>query len=187
MRISVDPASDVGVGNYVATALFELPSSQMNELVNSDVDSSVDDFVQWTAQKSKLYRFDLSAVSETAAVAVKLTIYDAHTRVAKMTMVVRDGGAKSTLLWLQQGDYILRFTAIAAADATADATVIQYTLLADGISDDQDEDPYGLDEDDFTYDYVQPDQSGLYYQEPCLLYTSPSPRDQRGSRMPSSA
>ena len=29
-----------------------------------------------------------------------------------------------------------------------------------------------------------------YYQKwefPCLLYTSPSPRDQRGSRMPSSA
>ena len=25
------------------------------------------------------------------------------------------------------------------------------------------------------------------YSEPCLLYTSPSPRDQRGSRMPSSA
>ena len=24
-------------------------------------------------------------------------------------------------------------------------------------------------------------------EEPCLLYTSPSPRDQRGSRMPSSA
>ena len=28
-------------------------------------------------------------------------------------------------------------------------------------------------------------QSGLGYY--CLLYTSPSPRDQRGSRMPSSA
>ena len=26
-----------------------------------------------------------------------------------------------------------------------------------------------------------------YYVYPCLLYTSPSPRDQRGSRMPSSA
>ena len=26
-----------------------------------------------------------------------------------------------------------------------------------------------------------------YEQEACLLYTSPSPRDQRGSRMPSSA
>ena len=26
-----------------------------------------------------------------------------------------------------------------------------------------------------------------YYAYPCLLYTSPSPRDQRGSRMPSSA
>ena len=26
-----------------------------------------------------------------------------------------------------------------------------------------------------------------YWRNPCLLYTSPSPRDQRGSRMPSSA
>ena len=33
-------------------------------------------------------------------------------------------------------------------------------------------------------------QASFYSQEinkPCLLYTSPSPRDQRGSRMPSSA
>ena len=29
--------------------------------------------------------------------------------------------------------------------------------------------------------------SQLYIFNPCLLYTSPSPRDQRGSRMPSSA
>ena len=28
---------------------------------------------------------------------------------------------------------------------------------------------------------------GLSHAETCLLYTSPSPRDQRGSRMPSSA
>ena len=28
---------------------------------------------------------------------------------------------------------------------------------------------------------------GMYKSEACLLYTSPSPRDQRGSRMPSSA
>ena len=27
----------------------------------------------------------------------------------------------------------------------------------------------------------------FYKTTPCLLYTSPSPRDQRGSRMPSSA
>ena len=27
----------------------------------------------------------------------------------------------------------------------------------------------------------------IHYPFPCLLYTSPSPRDQRGSRMPSSA
>ena len=33
------------------------------------------------------------------------------------------------------------------------------------------------------YDYYQPEA----YVPSCLLYTSPSPRDQRGSRMPSSA
>ena len=31
------------------------------------------------------------------------------------------------------------------------------------------------------------DESGNYSLMVCLLYTSPSPRDQRGSRMPSSA
>ena len=31
------------------------------------------------------------------------------------------------------------------------------------------------------------DERGLYENEPCLLYTSPSPRDKRQSRMPSSA
>ena len=30
-----------------------------------------------------------------------------------------------------------------------------------------------------------PETEGMYFS--CLLYTSPSPRDQRGSRMPSSA
>ena len=35
---------------------------------------------------------------------------------------------------------------------------------------------------------IDPELAGKYrFDEPCLLYTSPSPRDQRGSRMPSSA
>ena len=34
----------------------------------------------------------------------------------------------------------------------------------------------------FTFRHIKPSQ-----KNPCLLYTSPSPRDQRGSRMPSSA
>ena len=41
-------------------------------------------------------------------------------------------------------------------------------------------------------DHIDPDLSWLpsgnaRWVNPCLLYTSPSPRDQRGSRMPSSA
>ena len=31
------------------------------------------------------------------------------------------------------------------------------------------------------------DQNAIIYDSPCLLYTSPSPRDKRQSRMPSSA
>ena len=55
--------------------------------------------------------------------------------------------------------------------------------------------------DDLTQDYQTPGESGqakwrfsdvypvlkLSLSSNCLLYTSPSPRDQRGSRMPSSA
>ena len=36
-------------------------------------------------------------------------------------------------------------------------------------------------------DIYFPDGSGIDLLKHCLLYTSPSPRDQRGSRMPSSA
>ena len=43
-----------------------------------------------------------------------------------------------------------------------------------------------------TYKAEHGDSKTTYYDfsytyQPCLLYTSPSPRDQRGSRMPSSA
>ena len=34
---------------------------------------------------------------------------------------------------------------------------------------------------------IRADLAGLVQMLSCLLYTSPSPRDQRGSRMPSSA
>ena len=40
--------------------------------------------------------------------------------------------------------------------------------------------------DSETHPAVSPDDPFADY-ETCLLYTSPSPRDQRGSRMPSSA
>ena len=47
---------------------------------------------------------------------------------------------------------------------------------------------YWCDEDHFGKVLPNPDDKVLadHYQI-CLLYTSPSPRDQRGSRMPSSA
>ena len=42
--------------------------------------------------------------------------------------------------------------------------------------------------DDEWYDVIDTNLNSLYrLSKACLLYTSPSPRDQRGSRMPSSA
>ena len=34
---------------------------------------------------------------------------------------------------------------------------------------------------------IEPEETGTTFAENCLLYTSPSPRDMRRSRMPSSA
>ena len=41
--------------------------------------------------------------------------------------------------------------------------------------------------DNFLYELDETVDEIQRFYSPCLLYTSPSPRDQRGSRMPSSA
>ena len=76
--------------------------------------------------------------------------------------------------------------------------LLRYYIRADDLDE---EDLFDLDgEGDYEdpESYIEYDQA-LYYDGPddyydgieqfniCLLYTSPSPRDQRGSRMPSSA
>ena len=68
-----------------------------------------------------------------------------------------------------------------------------YVEFADGTS--KYTDPYGqtsrtisIGEGDSLGWVTQYDDGSTYTEyENCLLYTSPSPRDQRGSRMPSSA
>ena len=45
----------------------------------------------------------------------------------------------------------------------------------------------GLRRTEFTSTYANLYNMGITQSYICLLYTSPSPRDQRGSRMPSSA
>ena len=39
----------------------------------------------------------------------------------------------------------------------------------------------------YSVDFIRDADHTLHVDKDCLLYTSPSPRDQRGSRMPSSA
>jgi len=151
IRISVDPGSVVGVGNYVAVAEFEAPAEQMKHLSSGVIDDSADKFITWTATKTKLYRFDLIAGDADPDQAIRLTIYDAHTKEVALVLVTNAGNMRSALGWLQRGEYILRFTAVSPQQTPV--TSISYSLLADGISDDQDENEEMSDEDGI-YEYI---------------------------------
>jgi hypothetical protein len=160
LRISVDPSSAVDVGNYVASAEF-VASDQQLLLTSDQVSPDIDNFIRWTAEKSKLHRFDLAAEGLFNEQGVQLTIYDAHTRVVRLALVVRSGMERTAMAWLEQGDYILRFTAVSQSPIPANG--IAYSLRYAGISDDQD--PDGEDpEDDPLYDPV--DYEYYYYEDP---------------------
>ncbi|TWU47252.1 Matrixin [Rubripirellula tenax] len=160
VRISIDPSSAVHVGNYVAVAEFITPSQQMNELVSGDASSEMDEFYRWTAGKSKLYRFDLSASDGSSTEGIRMRIYDAETSELRMVIGVQNDITRSGLAWLDQGDYLIRITAFEANDAPVDA--IHFTLTCDGLSDDQDDDPYDPDTDPY-YDAYYYEYNPAYY------------------------
>lgn len=170
IRVSVDPNSAVGVGNYVAVAEFETPPGQMHDLASGDLVGDTDRFIRWTADKSKLFRFDLSASSPDANQAVRMTIYDAHTREIKGIAVAQAGVTRSALAWLQQGDYIIRFSAIATGGLPV--TTVSYTLEADGLSDDQDTDNEDPGDNPYNdpYDYYGGSYDPYYYYDPGSSY-----------------
>jgi hypothetical protein len=166
VRVSVDPNSAVSVGNYLVTAEFEAPSAQMNHMIDGQLDGSVDEFIRWTADKTKLFRFDLSASEGESHEGVRLIIYDAHTREIRLVLRTDSGASRSAFAMLQQGDYILRFTALSdnlANNPTSPAT-LSYSLSTDGLSDDQDEDDEDPDDDPYNYGYDYEDLEGDDYE-----------------------
>lgn len=166
IRVSVDPNSVVSLGNYVALAEFTQPSEQLNELVSGSVSSDLDDFYSWTAHETRLFRFDLATVGGEEGDLVKLTIYDAHTKERRLVINTPSDGTRSGLAWLQEGDYILRFTAVNRAGEPV--TNIDYTTSVDGLSDDQsDQDDYDYDyEYDQEYEYHNGDENNYYPYDP---------------------
>ena len=174
LRISVDPSSAVGVGNYIAVAEFVQASSQMNEMAAGTLSDSTDTFVQWTATETKLLRFDLGSVGATSAQGVQLTIYDAHTRELKAVVTSTGDVTRTTLAWIQQGDYILRFSTV-STDGSAVENV-SYALAVEGVSDDQGDGDDSDDDDDnyYYYDYYYSDTYGDYdyewYEDPASEY-----------------
>ena len=84
------------------------------------------------------------------------------------------------------GETSLREAIELANDPTALPSPFLAPIFVIGIPGDADGD--GTDNDTITFDPSLAGQTiTLNSALPCLLYTSPSPRDQRGSRMPSSA
>ena len=77
----------------------------------------------------------------------------------------------------------------------ASAAETEYPTLEGGVTEIQkygnivlDIDPADLKDGGYTYgDLLTVTVNGTGYDMPCLLYTSPSPRDRTRSRMPSSA
>lgn len=163
IRVSVDPTSTVGVGQYVAIAEFQAPSAQMYHLATNHVSDDADDFIRWSASETKLFRFDLQASGALPDQAVRMTIYDAHTKQAQLIVVAHSGVTRSALTWLQEGEYIIRFTVL-GNDLPA-GTTMAYSVFADGISDDQaddmDTDGYGTGY--YYYDYHEPPFETHYY------------------------
>ena len=154
IRVSVDPNSAVGVGNYVASAEFTTPASQMTHIASGNVSSSMDEFVRITVNKSKLHRFDLSANGSSNDEIVKLTIYDAHTKEMRLVVAANSDVTRTGFAWLAEGDYILRFTAMSRSGA--DVNDISFSLAGDGISDDQGPEGGGDgDEDDYDPYYYE--------------------------------
>ena len=173
LRISVDPNSTASsVGNYVTTAHFETPNAQMNQLAAGDVTSEVDEYIRWTAGVTKLYRFDFNVEGANEGDGAYLAIYDAHTREIRMLVRAEAGQTRNALAWLQQGDYILRFTVF--SDDPQTTSTVNYSLLAEGLSDDQDEDHYDPSEDpdfySYEYEYVDPFYTYIHYQYYVEIY-----------------
>lgn len=156
VKVSVDPNSPVAVGNYVVDAEFVVAHAQMNQLVDAEIGSSVDDFVLWNSNKSRLYRFELGANGVSNDEAVQMTIYDAHTHEVQMVMTTTSGRTRSGFAWLDQGDYIIRFAAISRTGNAVQN--LNYSLWADGISDDQNpEEEPPVDPETYSYyEYTTP-------------------------------
>ncbi|MCC9600167.1 matrixin family metalloprotease [Stieleria sp. JC731] len=180
VRIGVDPSSSVDVGNYVVVAQFDNAASTMHQLSSGTVDADADRFIRWEAAKTKLFRFDLSAVGLDQAQAVRMTIYDAHTREVKLVAKANADVTRTVMAWLQEGEYILQFSAIADGEATA--TGIDYSLAIDGLSDDQDDSEYdgentGYDPYDYeyrdSYDYSDVYAYGPSYYTYYYYYYNP--------------
>ena len=103
----------------------------------------------------------------------------------------RQPAVRTVVEWQATGTYVVSGVVITDAGAGAERTVSAYTpfsdeVLAEVVSDPEDGGYFELALDRPAWLGVSPmpvDADGV----PCLLYTSPSPRDQRGSRMPSSA
>ena len=118
-----------------------------------------------------------SGCASTVVPQVNLQNYGSNALTEAVIHFALDGGVENTLDWsgsIPAGDYqMIEMPALSAGSGTHSLS-IWTEVSGDG---------YGLNDTmAISFDVLNGD-----FLQICLLYTSPSPRDQRGSRMPSSA
>ena len=85
---------------------------------------------------------------------------------------------------MQPGAIFISFDAVAVSGITVEALKVAKRLRRNDIACYLDV-GYDIKVDKGNFNKPYEEENDIY--QGCLLYTSPSPRDQRGSRMPSSA
>ena len=111
-------------------------------------------------------------------------------KVVSIVLTIQDGDGKPfEVIIKSKGDLILETTAgVQGNVATQDDAPLQEPN--DVVSVASSSAQASSSGTDFDFDEVPGESASnptMAYIKTCLLYTSPSPRDQRGSRMPSSA
>ena len=120
---------------------------------------------------NRTFREGMDMVEETAAYLDGAGRQDSHTLAKKDALIYASQSMKLTTRLMQVASWLLVQRAVKTGEMSiADARAEKYRLVAEVKK-----------EGELSFADL------AKHSHACLLYTSPSPRDQRGSRMPSSA
>ena len=123
---------------------------------------------------SMLNPYDKHLIATIAVIGTLLLANACHAEFKSTKIPRYDAAVAKAVSFLQRAQKV----------SARDSTLVAYALLKAGVPQSDPKIVAGLQR---AKDIAAANDFGSYHPLYCLLYTSPSPRDQRGSRMPSSA